>query len=54
VFTIDGGRPYAGQKRLKQILDRESGVSVGTFHDFAARQHRMAALHVPQDTSTAF
>jgi len=51
VFTIDGGRPYAGQKRLKQILDRESGVSGWTFHDFRRTASTgMAALHVPQDT----
>jgi integrase len=25
VFTMDGAKPYAGQKRLKAILDREAG-----------------------------
>ena len=41
----------AGQKRLKQILDRESGVSGWTFHDFRrSASTGMAALHVPQDT----
>ncbi len=51
VFTIDGAKPYAGQKRLKAILDRESGVAGWTFHDFRRTASTgMAALHVPQDT----
>jgi integrase len=51
VFTADGQKPYAGQKRLKAILDRESGVSTWTFHDFRRTASTgMAALHVPQDT----
>jgi integrase len=51
VFTIDGGKPYAGQKRLKAILDRESGVTDWTFHDFRRTVSTgMAALHIPQDT----
>ena len=51
VFTIDGHKPYAGQKRLKAILDRGSGVSGWTFHDFRRTASTgMAALHVPQDT----
>jgi integrase len=51
VFTTDGEKPYAGQKRLKAILDRESGVSGWTFHDFRRTASTgMAALHVPQDT----
>jgi integrase len=50
VFTIDGARPYAGQKRLKAILDRESGVAGWTFHDFRRTASTgMAALHVSQD-----
>lgn len=32
-FTVDGKKPYAGMKRLKQILDRESGVTGWTIHD---------------------
>jgi len=51
VFTADGRKPYAGQKRLKAILDRESGVTGWTFHDFRRTASTgMAALHVPQDT----
>jgi integrase len=51
VFTTDGDKPYAGQKRLKVILDRESKVTGWTFHDFRRTASTgMAALHVPQDT----
>jgi integrase len=51
VFTVDSRRPYAGQKRLKAILDRASGVSGWTFHDFRRTASTgMASLHVPQDT----
>jgi integrase len=50
VFTTDGAKPYAGQKRLKAILDRESGVKGWTFHDFRRTVSTgMAALHVAQD-----
>jgi integrase len=50
VFTTDGQKPYAGQKRLKAILDRESGVIGWTFHDFRRTTSTgMAAQHVPQD-----
>jgi integrase len=51
VFTSDGRKPYAGQKRLKGILDRESRVTGWTFHDIRRTVSTgMAALHVPQDT----
>lgn len=51
VFSTDGTKPYAGQKRLKAILDRESGVTDWTFHDLRRTASTgMAALHVPQDT----
>lgn len=35
VFSCDaeGKKPYAGMKRLKEILDRESGVTGWTIHD---------------------
>ena len=50
VFSTDGTKPYAGQKRLKAILDRESGVTGWTLHDFRRTASTgMAALHVPQD-----
>jgi integrase len=51
VFTTDGHKPYAGQKRLKAILDRKSCVTAWTFHDFRRTASTgMAALHIPQDT----
>jgi integrase len=51
VFTTDGRKPYAGQKRLKAILDRESGVAGWTLHDIRRTVATgLAALHVPQDT----
>jgi integrase len=50
VFTVDGTKPYGGQKRLKEILDRESGVKDWTFHDFRrTAASGMASLGVPQD-----
>ena len=33
VFTANGHGPYAGQRRLKQILDRESDVTGWVLHD---------------------
>ena len=33
IFTVSGKRPYAGQKRLKEILDRESSITGWTLHD---------------------
>jgi integrase len=51
VFTLNGRTPYAGQKRLKEILDHESGVTDWKFHDFRRTAATgMAALHIPQDT----
>jgi integrase len=51
VFTTDGTKPYSGQRRLKAILDRESGVSGWTLHDLRRTASTgMAAVHVPQDT----
>jgi integrase len=51
VFTTDGQKAYAGQKRLKAILDRDAEVTGWTFHDFRRTASTgMAALHVPQDT----
>jgi integrase len=32
-FTVTGQKPYAGTKRLKEILNRESGVTGWVFHD---------------------
>jgi len=51
IFTTNGQKPYAGQKRLKEILDRETGVSGWTLHDFRRTVSTgMAGLHIPQDT----
>jgi integrase len=51
VFSTDGTKPYTGEKRLKAILDRESGVTGWTYHDLRRTVSTgMAALHVPQDT----
>jgi integrase len=51
MFSTNGRKPYAGQKRLKVILDRESGVTGWTFHDFRRTASTgMAALHISQDT----
>ena len=33
VFSVDGERPYAGQRRLKQILDREIKTSLENASD---------------------
>jgi len=33
LFSIGGDKPYAGQRRLKEILDRESGVTDWVIHD---------------------
>jgi integrase len=50
VFTLNGKKPYAGHKRCKSILDRESGVSDWTFHDLRrTAASGMASLHVAQD-----
>jgi len=33
VFTVNGRKPYAGQRRLKQILDREGKLTDWILHD---------------------
>jgi integrase len=51
IFTIDGMKPYSGTKRVKAVLDRESGVTGWTLHDFRRTASTgMAELHVSQDT----
>jgi integrase len=48
MFSADGENPYAGQVRLKRILDQECGVSDWTFHDIRRTvSTRMAELGVP-------
>jgi integrase len=50
VFSAGGKKPYAGQKRLKEILDRKSGVSGWTLHDIRRTvSTRMSALGIPRD-----
>ena len=50
VFSMSGGKPYAGQKRLKEILDRDAKVTGWTFHDIRRTvASGMAALHIPHD-----
>ena len=51
VFTVNGKVPFSAQKRLKAILDRESGVTGWRYHDLRRTVSTgLAALHVPQDT----
>jgi integrase len=50
VFTVTGDKPYAGQKRLKEIIDRESEVSGWVLHDLRRGVSTgLAALRIPQD-----
>lgn len=50
VFTTDGKKPYAGQKRLKEIIDRESGVTGWTLHDLRrTAASGMAGLRISHD-----
>ena len=51
VFSVEGSKPYAGQCRLKAILDRESGVTGWVFHDLR-RTFRtgLSALRIQPDT----
>jgi len=44
VFTVNGDKPYAGQKRLKQRVDELSGVTGWIFHDL----RRTIASGTPQ------
>jgi integrase len=51
VFALSKDRPYSGHRRLKAILDRESGVSGWILHDLRRTcSTGLAGLHVPQDT----
>ncbi len=52
VFTVSGERPYAGTKRLKEILDRESGVAGWVLHDIRRTvRSGLAELHVPEEVA---
>lgn len=47
VLSVAGNKPYAGQRRLKEILDRESGVIDWTLHDIRRTvRSRMAEMGV--------
>jgi integrase len=51
VFSYDGTRPYSAYKRLKAVLDRQSGVTNWRLHDLRRTVSTgLAALHVSQDT----
>jgi integrase len=50
VFTVSGERPYAGQKRLLDILRRKSGVVDWHYHDLRRTMASgMAKLGISQD-----
>ena len=53
VFSVSGDKPYAGMKRLKEILDRDSGLKSWTIHDLR-RTFRtgLSALAVPPEIRT--
>ena len=50
VFSVKGSKPYTGHRRLKAILDRESGVTGWVFHDLR-RTFRtgLSALRIQPD-----
>ncbi len=48
MFSADGENPYAGEVRLKRILDQECGVKDWIFHDVRRTANtRLAELGVP-------
>lgn len=50
VFTVNGDKPYAGHKRLKQRLDELSGVTGWIFHDLRRTvASGMAELKIPEE-----
>jgi len=50
VFSVGGKKPYAGHKRLKEILDREAKVNGWTYHDIRRTvASGMAALNIPHE-----
>jgi integrase len=51
-FTVTGTKPYAGTKRLKEILDRESGVTGWVFHDIRRTvRSGLARLNVREEVA---
>ncbi len=52
VFSANGKKPYAGQKRLKEILDRESGVHGWTLHDIRRTvRTRLGEMGIARDVA---
>jgi integrase len=50
MFSADGENPYAGEVRLKRILDQECDVSDWIFHDIRRTVNtRLAELGVPPE-----
>jgi integrase len=50
VFTTSGPKPYAGQKRLKEILDRAAKVQGWVIHDIRRTASTgMSALGTPRE-----
>jgi integrase len=51
-FTVGGTKPYAGTKRLKEILDRDSAVSGWVLHDIRRTVHSgLAELHIAEEVA---
>jgi integrase len=52
VFTVSGRKPYAGMKRLKEILDHKSGVRDWVLHDIRRTvRSGLAELRVPEEVA---
>ena len=51
-FTVGGTKPYAGTKRLKEILDRDSAVTGWVLHDIRRTvRSGLAELHIPEEVA---
>jgi hypothetical protein len=49
---VSGERPYSGTKRLKEILDRDSGVTGWVLHDIRRTvRSGLAELHVLEEVA---
>jgi integrase len=52
VFTVSGAKPYAGAKRLKQILDRDTGITGWVLHDIRRTvRSGLAELHIAEEVA---
>lgn len=50
VFSARGGKPYAGMKRLKQILDRETKITGWVLHDIRRTvRSRLGEMGIPRE-----